>query len=175
MVDLQGPQIPTNLPEMSAQQTVAISTAPPPPPPPTTPPPPVALTAPPPPVAPAPPPPVALPPPPPVAPAPPSPVAQSQIMDVEAQSTKHQTESREERIRKAAKGTEVIADLPDAMKSTRLTNAMVKQQLIMHSVDFDPDASRKVLATIVDKPENKRQIGAHVEQETKNDYKEVHK
>ena len=187
MVDLQGPQIPTNLPQMSAQHTVAISATPSPPPLPPTPPPPpppVALPQPPPPTPPPPPPPPTPPPPPPppppvALPAPPPPVAQSQSMDVEAHSTKRQTESREERIRKAAKGTEVIADLPDAMKSTRLTNAMVKQQLIMHNVDFDPNASRQVLAMIVDKPENKRNIEAQVEQETikrrLKDYKEQHK
>ena len=87
-------------------------------------------------------------------------------MDVEAVSTKRPTESREERIRKAARGTEVISDLADTMKSTRLTNAMVQQQLIMHNVDFDPNASRKVLAMKVDKPENKRNIEAEVEAET---------
>ena len=43
---------------------------------------------------------------------------------------------------------------------------MVQQQLIMHNVDVDPNASGKVLAMIVDKPENKRNIEAEVEADT---------
>ena len=149
MVDLQGPQIPTSIPEMAAQQaagpqTFDISVDPPdiqvdkpedtqaptqaiedtrvklrarrsiPPP------------------APQPPSPPSLPssgsnqPPQPAPPPPQEPPPQ--VMDVEAVSTKRETEeSREERVRKAKKGTEVISDLRDTMKSTHLTNAMVKQ------------------------------------------------
>ena len=39
------------------------------------------------------------------------------LMDVEEVSTKRPSESREERIRKAAKGTKVITDLIDTMKT----------------------------------------------------------
>jgi len=72
-----------------------------------------------------------------------------------------------------------IEDLADAMKSGRLTKPMIQQQLIMHDVDFDPNATRQELAMIVDNPDTKRSIDAPVEEETVikrlKDYKEVHK
>ena len=110
--------------------------------------------------------------------APPPIIAQTIDMDAEPVSTKRQTESREERIRKAAKGTEVISNLSDTMKNKSLTNNMIKQQLIMHNIPFEPDATRDVLAMIVDNPENKRKLESEVNDQTikkrLKDYKEEH-
>ena len=124
LTDLRG-NIPTNLPEMSAQQRVQtfdISS------------------------------PQAAPPTPQAAPSPkaappeglPATVAQTIEMAVEPVSTKRQTESREERIRKAAKGTKVITDLIDTMKNRHLTNAMIKQQVVMHGIDFCSRSPRRI-------------------------------
>ena len=96
----------------------------------------------------------------------PATVAQTIEMDIEPVSTKRPTESREERIRKAAKGTEVISDLRDTMKNKSLTNAMIQQQLIMHNIPFDANARRQELAMIVDNPEHKRKLEAEVNDQT---------
>ena len=39
---------------------------------------------------------------------------------------------------------------------------MIKQQLIMHTIPFEPDATRDVLAMIVDSPENKKKLESEV-------------
>jgi len=58
-------------------------------------------------------------------------------------------ESVEERMRKAARGDEIINNFHIYLKNSGWTVPMIKHQLIMHGVEFDPDATRKDLEMII--------------------------
>ena len=53
-------------------------------------------------------------------------------------------ESVDERMKKAARGDEIINNFPDYLKNSGWTVPMIKHQFIMHGVDFEPNATKKI-------------------------------
>ena len=53
-------------------------------------------------------------------------------------------ESVNERMKKAARGDEIINNFPDYLKNRGWSVPMIKHQFIMHGVDFEPNATKKI-------------------------------
>jgi len=87
-------------------------------------------------------------------------------MDEEEPSRKRILESKEERIMKARMGTVVIDRFSDLLNMQNLTKAMIQQQMIMHGVDFEPNAIKGDLIMEVDRAVAEKRWADEIEELT---------
>ena len=78
-------------------------------------------------------------------------VIPAKTMDTDTEGVKRGAESTDERIKKAARGNQVVSNFPALLDDKRITVPMIQQQMIMHNVDFDPAATKTELALVISK------------------------
>ena len=92
--------------------------------------------------------------------------APDEFMNVaETAGAKRASETEDDRIKKAARGNAVVRNFMEIVHDPQVTVPMIKQQLIMQGVTFNPKATRAQLAMVVDSEGTKRWTD-DVEEET---------
>ena len=87
-------------------------------------------------------------------------------MDVDEASRKRKLESKERRIQKARIGTDVIQNITELFNMTSFTIPMIQQQMIMHGVDFNPQAKKEDLRMEIERAIADKRWADEVEKET---------
>ena len=87
-------------------------------------------------------------------------------MDEEEPSRTRTLESKEERIKKAGKGTEVIQNISELFNRSQLTKPMMQQQMIMHGIDFKPKEDREDLKMEIERAIAAKRWADEIETET---------
>ena len=87
-------------------------------------------------------------------------------MDVDETSRKRRLESKERRIQKAGTCTDVIQNITELFNMTSFTIPMIQQQMIMHGVDFNPQAKREDLRMEIERAIAFKRWADDVEEQT---------